>query len=376
MTLINYVTRIHFADGVLEEALRSEMERMERRRPLVVAEEAHVAGGIGERLFSSFPLRARITAFSDVPPFVTEAAADSVAALYRREGCDLVVAFGGNSAIGLAKAARIAVARNVPVSRLLGGTGGMQGSECGQPELIAIPNVSGFSSAVSDHARLRLACGELMLLSARRMIPTVAICDPTVTLGSPETAGASAAVCAISRGADTYLARGFNPPADGLALDGLTRVVDNADAALKRDELPARREMMAGSLSSALSLQKGLCAVHAIVSALASVTESRIDLGAASRLILPELVRSYGDAVDGRSEALKRSLGIRGDIDLSAGLADILRPLPLPDSLSRMGVARHRLGEAAARASSDRAIRYGARQVSRPEILSILESVY
>ena len=73
MTLINYVTRIHFADGVLEEALRSEMERMDRRRPLVVAEDAHVAGGIGERLYSGFPLRARISTFSDVPPFVTVA---------------------------------------------------------------------------------------------------------------------------------------------------------------------------------------------------------------------------------------------------------------------------------------------------------------
>ena len=376
MTLINYVTRIHFADGVLEEALRSEMERMDRRRPLVVAEDAHVAGGIGERLYSGFPLRARISTFSDVPPFVTEAAADAVADQYRRDGCDLVVAFGGNGTIGLAKVARIAIERNVPVSRLLGGTGGMHGSECGRPELIAIPNVSGFSSAVSDHARLRLASGELMLLSARRMIPTVTICDPTVTLGSCETAGASAAVCAISRGADAYLARGFNPPADGLALDGLDRVVSNADAALKRDDLPARREMMAGSLNSALSLQKGLCAVHAIVCALVSVTESEIDLGAASRLILPQLVRSYGDAVEGRSGALKRSLRIRSDIDLSAGLADILRPLPLPDSLAKMGVARHRLGEAAARASSDRAIRNGARQVRRSEILSILETVY
>ena len=40
MTLITYLTRVHFADGVLEEALHGEMERNAKRRPLIIAERA------------------------------------------------------------------------------------------------------------------------------------------------------------------------------------------------------------------------------------------------------------------------------------------------------------------------------------------------
>ncbi len=376
MTLINYLTRIHFADGVLEEALRSEMERMNKRRPLIVADQAQIKSGIGERLYSSFPIRTRIKTFSDIPPFVVETTADALADFYRNEGCDILIAFGGNSAIDLAKVARAAIACGKPVSKLVNEEGGLHGIDGDEPGLIAIPNVSGFSSAVSDYARLRLKNGEQALLRASNMIPSVAICDPTVTLGSNETVAASAAAGAISRSIDAYLAKGFNPPADGLALDSLNRVINNAEAALKNDELVARREMMAGSLNSALSMQKGLCAVHAITNALAAITESEIDLGAASRLVLPHLVRSYGDAVSPRSEALKRSLQICDDVELSQGLIDVMRPLPLPDSLSKMGVAKDRLKDAAERAISDRAIRNGPRRIDKAQVLAILETVY
>lgn len=376
MTLINYLTRIHFADGVLEEALRSEMERMKKRRPLIVADLEHIEGGLGERLYSSFPIRTRIRSFSDVPPFVTESAADAAAELYRSEGCDLIIAFGGNSAIDLAKVARATIAMNEPVSQLVSEEGGMHGIGSAMPEMIAIPDVSGFSSAVSDYSWLKLEKSKQALLRARQMIPTVAICDPTVTLGSSDTAGASSAAGVISRSIDAYLAKGFNPPADGLALDSLNRVVNNAEAALKHDELTARREMMAGSLNSALSMQKGLCAVHAITHALAAVADDDFDLGAASRLVLPHLVRTYGESVAKRSDELKRSLRIDDDVELHSGLADMLRPLPLPDSLSKMGVSRDRLNEAAKQASSDRAIRNGPRHIRKSDILSILETVY
>ena len=60
MTLINYLTRVHFADGVLEEALRSEMEVNGKRRPLIVAEDGHLDGAVAERFFSSFPIRQNV----------------------------------------------------------------------------------------------------------------------------------------------------------------------------------------------------------------------------------------------------------------------------------------------------------------------------
>ena len=376
MALINYLTRIHFADSVLEEALRSEMERMGKRRPLIVAKHKHIEGGIAEGLYASFPIRTKITTFCEIPATVTEQAADQLAQLYRAENCDLMVAFGGNETIDLAKVARMALLHDKPAGLLDREEGGKPAAGDRTVDLIAIPDISGFSSAVSDYSRIRLDDGAQAIVRARQMIPTVVICDPTITLGTSAPSGASAAASVIARGVGTYFASGFNPPADGLVLDSLSRVVDNAEAALKHDDLGARREMMAGSLNSALSMQKGLCAVHAITNALAAVTKSPLDFGATSRLILPALVQFYSGVPCTRFDALKRSLRIRDEIDLAQGLTSLLGPLPLPNTLSRMGVKSGHLKEAALRASQDRAIRNGPRRLGKADVAHILQSVH
>ena len=67
MTLINLLTRIHFADGVLEDALHSELEANEKQRPLVVILQDRAGSFEAERFFSSFPRRCKPTVFTDVP---------------------------------------------------------------------------------------------------------------------------------------------------------------------------------------------------------------------------------------------------------------------------------------------------------------------
>ena len=55
MTLINYLTRIHFGDGVLEEALWAEIEHNGKRRPLIIANAQDLTGGLAERFFAGGP---------------------------------------------------------------------------------------------------------------------------------------------------------------------------------------------------------------------------------------------------------------------------------------------------------------------------------
>ena len=376
MTLINFLTRIHFADGVLEEALRSEVERLDRRHPLIIASARHFESEIGQSVCSCFGVRTKFNTYSNIKSISTEDGVGEIAETYLESDHDVIIAFGGDNAIDLAKIARLALSRREPVRKLISEEGGAHGIRYSQPDLIVVPDMSGISSSVSDHSGLKLNNGKLAVLQSRNMIPDVVICDPTVALGSSRQEGASAAAGVISRGVSAYFAKGYNPPADGLALDSLNRMVSNAYSALDQDELSARREMMAGCLNSALSMQKGLCAVHAVSSALASVAESEIDFGAASRLLLPLVVKYYEYEGNPRSDALKRSLMIEDDVALANGLEGLLKPLPLPQSLSDMGVPKARLKQAAKLAGSDRAIRNGPRKIVQKEILSMLEAVY
>lgn len=376
MTLINYLTRVHFADGVLEEALHSEMERHGKRRPLIVAEDGHLTGAMAERFFSSFPIRTRAETFASVPRLATETAAQKIARVYRASHCDHLIAFGSNRAIDLAKVARVAIAYDEPIAALSSEEGGAQRIGGGLPDLFAIPNISGFASAVSDYARVKLDAGGQVLMTSRHLTPTVTICDPTLTLGSAPAASASAASGVISRAIEAYLSPVYNPPADGLAVDGLNRIIGSIGIVLKSDDLVARREMMAGSLNSALSLQKGLCAVHAITNALASVSDVEIDASAVGRIVMPGLVACYGEIDPGKTEVLKRSLRIDPRRSLPEGLIDLMRDYPLPDRLAQMGLTRTDLDTASRAAAQDRAIRNGPRILSQSDIQAMLYAVH
>ena len=376
MTLINFLTRVHFADGVLEEALYSEIEANGKRRPLVIAEETRLSNVMGERFYSSFPLRSAPITFSDIPNQPTEAAAREIATLYRDNGCDLLIAFGSSRAMDLAKVSRIAIAYDEPIASLSTEEGGARRINGALPCLYSIPGILGFASAISDYARVKLDTGGQVLLSSRNLIPSVTICDPTLTLGASDDDSACAAGGILARSIDSYLSPRYHPPADGLALDALSRVRRSAGGALREDDLSARREMMAAGLNSSLSLQKGLCVVHAICNAIASASEMRLDPSALGGVMIPHLVKFYAADDFDRGQQVKHSLGMTNGETLSEGLLSLTADWGLPQSLSSLGVAAEALPIAAEQALNDRAIVNGPRGISATEIREMLETAH
>jgi len=74
MALINYLTRIHFADGVLEDALRAEVEGLGMAHPLLVTDRGLVATGLVDRALSALPSDATPEVFDETPSNPTEVA--------------------------------------------------------------------------------------------------------------------------------------------------------------------------------------------------------------------------------------------------------------------------------------------------------------
>ncbi|MEM7211047.1 MAG: iron-containing alcohol dehydrogenase [Pseudomonadota bacterium] len=376
MTLINYLTRIHFADGVLEEALHSEMDAHHKTRPLIIAEDGHLSGVVAERFFTSFPIRTVAETYAAAPAQATEAAALEIAEIYRSSNCDLLIAFGSNRAMDLAKVARVAIGHQEPLAALSNDEGGAYRIGKDLPDLYSIPGILGFASAISDYTRVRLNEGRQVLISSRQLIPTVTICDPTLTLGASRAESAIAAAGILARAIDSYLSPAYNPPAEGLALDALTRVTDNLGLVMNDDNLPARREMMAGGLNSSMSLQKGLCVVHAISNAVASIAPEPVDPSTLGGILIPELVAFYGSQPDRRLEHLKRCLNIEPSRDLAHGIRAITHPLPLPKNLAQLGVRQINLERAAKLAVMDRAIGNGPCRLTVGSVEEILNSAF
>lgn len=376
MTLINYLTRIHFADGVLEEALHSEMEAHQKSRPLIIAEDGHLSGVVSERFFTSFPIRSVAETYAAAPAQATEAAALEIAELYRSSNCDLLIAFGSNRAMDMAKVARVAIGHQEPLAALSNDEGGAYRIGKDLPDLYSIPGILGFASAISDYTRVRLNEGRQVLISSRQLIPTVTICDPTLTLGASRAESAIAAAGILARAIDSYLSPAYNPPAEGLALDALSRVTDNLDCVMHQDSLEARREMMAGGLNSSLSLQKGLCVVHAISNAVASVAPAPVDPSVLGGILIPRLVAFYGPVGESRTLHLKRCLRIDPARNLADGILDLTEGLPLVRDLAQLGVKGSDLGHAAQLAMRDRAIGNGPCRLSESDVERVLMAAF
>jgi len=377
MTLITYLTRVHFADGILEEALWSELESANKTRPLIVAEDIHLESEEGERFLSSFPVRTQTTKFTKIPHIPTEDAVRKVADLYEESGCDVVLAFGSSRAIDLAKVARISIAHSDDLATFSYKQGGSYRIGTNLPMLFAVPGISGFGSAVSAHAPVILSSGERTLVMCKKLIPTVTICDPTLTLKSTEEQTASAGANAITNCVEAYLSKSYNPPAEGIALDGLARAISNLSLALKdHNSVQARREMMAASLNGALALQKGLGATQAISNALETVSDKALDHGTVNRVVLPEVLRFNQKYTHDKFCTLRRIFGLEKDDCVAGGVNQYFNSLPLPTKLSDLGLNVDQLRVAATVASNDIATNTNPRQVGVVDYLDIMRSVH
>lgn len=354
MSLINYLNRVHFADDVLEEALRVEIRSLGVRRPLIVTDKGVAAAGLLDRLYDAFEYKAGLVLFDQTPANPTEAACRTAAQLYRENECDCLIGFGGGSSIDLAKTVGILVSHDGPLISYTAVEGGVARIQNILPPIIAIPTTAGTGSEVGRGALIVFDDGRKLGILSPYLIPKVAICDPTLTLTLPPYLTGATGMDAISHCIETFIATAYNPPADGIAFDGLRRAAANIERAVQRgNDLDARREMMAAAMNGALAFQKGLGGVHAISHALGGLKNYSLHHGALNAVMLPHVLEFNAPAVSHRFAALKEAMRLSPRENLAEALSQLVQRLGLPMRLGDMGVDREGIEAAAPLAEKD-----------------------
>lgn len=375
MTLITYLTRIHFADGVLEAALKAEIEAAGMRRPLVVTDRGVVAAGLLDRVFQALPPGTSAQLYDGTPANPTEAAVREAAALYRGEECDGFLSIGGGSPIDLAKAAAIAVTHAGPLrlyAAIEGGTGRIRNA---LPHHVAIPTTAGTGSEVGRGAVIVLDDGRKLALLSPRLVPTAAICDPTLTLTLPPALTAGTGMDALTHCVETYVAASYNPPADGIALDGLARAAANIERAVEcpRD-LSARREMMAAAMNGALAFQKGLGGVHAMSHALGGFGGAGLHHGTLNGVLLPHVIAFNAPAAGHRYAALAAAMKLPPGADVADALHRLSERIGLPGGLAGLGVDDATIERAAPLAEKDHTNGTNPRRATAEDYRSLMRA--
>jgi alcohol dehydrogenase class IV len=141
---------------------------------------------------------------------------------------------------------------------------------------------------------------------------------------------------------ETFMAAPFNPPADGIALDGLTRAWAHIErATTDGSDREARRHMMSASMQGAMAFQKGLGCVHSLSHSLGGVNP-RLHHGTLNALFLPAVIGFNAGAEtvqkEKRLERMAQAMGLQSASDLGPAITDMNARLGLPTGLVAMGV--------------------------------------
>lgn len=209
----------------------------------------------------------------------------------RAEKVDLVIGFGGGSAMDTAKAVAIMLTNPGEPLDYLEVIG--RGQSLKQPGVpcIAIPTTAGTGSEVTRNAVLG-APEQRVKVSMRSplMLPRLALVDPELTYSLPPEVTASTGLDALTQNLEPFVSNKANPLTDAVTREGMRRAARSLRRAYEQGDDPAAREDMAlASLFGGLALANAkLGVVHGFASVLGGMFPA--PHGAVCAVLMPHVM--------------------------------------------------------------------------------------
>jgi 4-hydroxybutyrate dehydrogenase len=344
MARILYLTQIDIDFGVIN-LLQQECARIGMHRPLVITDAGVRAAGVLAMALDALGDMPHVV-FDQTPSNPTEAAVRAAVALCHAEQCDGLIAVGGGSSIDLAKGVAIAATHEGPLKTYATIEGGSPKIGAHVLPIIAVPTTAGTGSEVARGAIVIVDDGRKLGFHSWFLMPKAALLDPGLTLALPPMLTAATGMDAIAHCMETYMAPAINPPADGIALDGLERGWAHIERATRDgNDRDARWQMMSASMQGAMAFQKGLGCVHSLSHSLGGVNP-RLHHGTLNAVFLPAVLRFNAAAESiqrqGRLQKMAHAMGLPGCDAAGTEVAEAIKAmnarLGLPAGLAAMGV--------------------------------------
>lgn len=233
---------------------------------------------------------------------------ENARSVYLQNNCQAIIAFGGGSPMDCAKAlgARIACPGK-PLNKMKG----LLKVRKKIPLLIAIPTTAGTGSETTlaavitdDKTHHKYPINDFNL------IPQYAVMAPEVTLGLPSGLTATTGMDALTHALEVYIGRSMTKETKKNSLKAIKLIFENLENAYTDgNNLEARKNMLKASYLAGTAFTKSYVGyVHAVAHSLGG--KYGVPHGLANAVLLPHVLRAYGDSVTEKSADLAYETGL------------------------------------------------------------------
>lgn len=293
------------------------MKRAGSRKVLVVTDKVlHELGILNTMLDAMDKAGFPYVIYDGVEPNPSIENIEAAYELYKSEGCDAVVGFGGGSSMDAAKGLVCRVAKPNQTLKEMGRMMGyfpvsLSGANKKVPFLAAVPTTAGtgaestVAAVISDHA-----LDKKYTITDIAMRPKTVILDSSLATGLPPRTTAMTAIDAVSHCVEGYISYGRNPRGDEWAVKGVRLVKDNIEAAIADGkDLTARQNLCTAAYCGGQCLNTETTGyIHPFchkIGAKYGLVHGRC-IGA----VMPIILEDYGDVVAPRLAKLAVASGI------------------------------------------------------------------
>ena len=259
--------------------------------------------------------------------------------MYHKTKRDCIIGIGGGVALDVARAIGLRVNHKRDLFDYDDLIGGDKYVTEDVPHFITVPTTSGTGSEVGRSAIISEDdTKKKRILFSPKLLARIVFADPLLTMELPSFITAATGMDALTHNMEAYLAKGFHPMCDGIALEGISLINDSLVTATKNPDVESRAKMLLASLMGAVAFQKGLGIVHSLAHPMSSLLDTHH--GLANAVNLPYGMEFNYEGFEVRFEKMGAALGLGSNsaAHVIPSLFELNNELGLPTKLRDVGV--------------------------------------
>jgi len=249
--------------------------------------------------------------FDRIPGEPTDTMIDEGLAIYKSEGCDFLIGFGGGSPLDSAKAIGVLVTNGGNIADYNGRV-----IEKELPPVVAIPTTAGTGSEATQFTIISDTKTDIkMLLKGKVVLPLVAVIEPRFTLQTPKSVTSASGLDALTHAVEAYTSKKANDFTDMYAIDAVKRIFGFLPTAYNDGTNYEAREQMAIA-----AYEAGLCINNASVTIVHGMSRPigalfHVPHGLSNAMLLTECLSFAAEGAPARFASLARAVGKASETD-------------------------------------------------------------